>query len=132
MEHAEEDKSIRRYLYKHNALYRRYVDNGSIHKGEHIPSEVHDVHERPRNSARVRLRLRFVVAVCSSRSWSDSRQAARTSASQYLHDFGIRERDIEKIEFHQDSYWLGPFAIATATIKNAADRIEDNDGSTSQ
>lgn len=104
----------------------RYEFYDSIHQTEHLSQQVHTIHERPRNAARVRLRVRFVVPF--RKPWEDSNrgQTTRSRAYEHLYDLGIRKRDIEKIEFYPDSHFFGETIIATATIKDAADRIQSH------
>lgn len=103
--------------------------NDSIHQARDVPVQVHGVHERPRNSARVRLRLRFVVSQCCFGTRSDCGQAPCPCALEHVRHLGVRERDIEKVVISEISYFTFPDLLATVTIKNAADRIENHDGS---
>lgn len=102
------------------------------HQRELIPSEVHAIHARPRNAARVRLRVRIVVPLCRTRPWYHCGSAPCACTLKYLHDLGIGEWDIEKVQFDTCGDRTGPHFLATATVKDVADRIKGDDGDASQ
>lgn len=102
------------------------------YQDQFLPRPVHEIHERPRNAARVRLRLRTVVSLSDLGPFGYSGQAARSSALEYLRNLGIRIRDIEKVDVHPFSNFAAPHVSITAIVENAADRIESDDGSASQ
>lgn len=108
------------------------MTHDSTHQGGNIPPQVHEVHGSARNSARVRLRLWFVVPIGSNGEERHCGPAAGTCALKHVRYFGVRERDIEKIVLSPCGHWSNPRVLATFIIKNAADRIEDNNGSTSK
>ena len=108
------------------------LNYGPIYQTRHLLSEVHAVHERPRNAARVRLRMWAMVPVCSSWTICHSRSSSCACAFEHVRHLGIRVRDIEKIEFNSGGHGFGATVPTRYTIKNAADRVEDHDGSTSK
>lgn len=110
----------------------RYEFHDPIHQTEHVPRQVHAVHERPRNAARVRLRLRALVPLRDLGPLCDSGQTASACASQYLRYLGVRVRHFEEVKFYTRGNFYCKRLSITAIIENAADRIEDHNGSASQ
>jgi len=118
------------YFEKDKVVVERYLD--TLHQREQLPSKVHAVHERPRNAARVRLRVWAMVPVCSSWTKCHSRSSSCSCAFEYVRHLGIRVRDIEKVEFNSGSHGFDATVPTRYTVKDAADRIQNHDGSTSK
>lgn len=102
------------------------------YQDQFLPRHVHEVHGKTRNTARVRLRLRFVVPFVYTGAYLHRGQTPSERAFEYVRNFGVRVRDIEKIQLDPCRYRAGTIYFATATVSNAADRIESDDGSASQ
>ncbi len=75
---------------------------------------------------------RFVVPQCSIGEISNCGQTACACALKHVRDLGVREWHIEKIVLYPRLGWHRAFFHVTATIKDAANREQDHDGSAAQ
>jgi len=106
--------------------------NDSVHQRGNVPSQVHGVHERTGNAARVRLRVRLVVRQCSSWTICHRRSPPCACALKRVYDLGIRVGDIEEVIVYPRRNRVSTGFVVQATVKDAAHREQDNNGSTSQ